>query len=204
MGLKDITKGRGDIFRIDPNDLHVREGWNSRDFKDPANQEHVEALALSIAEMGVKEPLKVNWEDGKAWIVNGECRWRACMLAIKRGVPIKSVPVISDDRNANDADRLFQQFLSNTGKPFTDLERARNFKRLLDLGWSQGDIATRSGKSQGWVSQTLALLTMPEPVKQMVTNGQVSPTLAMQVVRQEGKNATQVLQDGLEIGRAHV
>ena len=35
------------------------------DFSDPANKEHVEFLARSIAEVGVKEPLKVTWEDGK-------------------------------------------------------------------------------------------------------------------------------------------
>ncbi len=197
-GLASIAEGRSDVHRIDPRKLTVRKGWNSRDFNAPDNQEHVESLALSIAEKGVITPIRVNWEDGKAYVVNGESRLRACMLLIERGTEVKTVPVIADDRYANDADRLFTQYLENTGKPFTDLERARHFKRLIDLGWQQEDIAKRAGKTQGWVSQTLALLTAPVSVQRMISNGVVSPTLAMQIVREEGSAAEKVLRDGLK------
>jgi ParB/RepB/Spo0J family partition protein len=196
-GLASIAEGRRDVLKIDPRKLSVRSNWNSRDFSDPANLEHIESLANSIAEKGVITPIRANWEDGKAYIVNGECRYRACMLLIERGVDIKTVPVIGDDQFANDVDRLFTQYLENTGKPFTDLERARHFKRLIDLGWQQEDIAKRSGKTQGWVSQTLALLTAPVAVQKMITQGEVSPTLAMQVVRDEGSAAETVLKNGL-------
>lgn len=198
-GLASIAGGGFEGHKIDPRKLQVRSGWNSRNFDDPANVEHIETLANSIAVKGVIEPIKVNWEDGKAFIVNGECRYRACMLAIERGTDIKTVPVIADDRYGNDADRLFTQYLANTGKPFTALETAHNFKRLLDLGWNQDDIAKRAGKTQGWVSQTLALLTAPVAVQAMITNGQVSPSLAMQVVRSEGPTAAETaLKAGLE------
>ncbi len=198
-GIAGIADGRSDLHRVDPRKLVVRQGWNSRNFDDPANIEHIETLANSIAQKGVIEPIKVHWEDGKAYIINGECRYRACMLAIERGTNIKSVPVIVDDRYANDADRLFTQYLGNTGKPFTSLETAHNFKRLLDLGWNQEDIAKKAGKTQGWVSQTLALLTAPVAVQAMITNGQVSPTLAMQIVREEGGTAAEkALKAGLE------
>lgn len=202
-GLKSISEGSADLFKIDPRKLTVRKDWNARDFNDSDNKQHVEALALSIAEKGVITPIRVIWEDNKAYIVNGECRWRACMLLIHRGTDVKTVPVISDDRYANDADRLFTQFLENTGKPFSDLERARNFKRLLDLGWKQEDIAKRSGKTQGWVSQTLSLLTATVAVQQMITEKQVSPSLAMQIVREEGSQAEKVLKDGLETAKAN-
>lgn len=201
-GLKSISEGSADLFKIDPRKLTIRKDWNARDFNDADNKQHVEDLALSIAEKGVITPIRVIWEDNKAYIVNGECRWRACMLLIHRGTDVKTVPVISDDRYANDADRLFTQFLENTGKPFSDLERARNFKRLLDLGWKQEDIAKRSGKTQGWVSQTLALLTAPVAVQKMITEKQVSPSLAMQVVREEGSAAEKVLKNGLEAAKA--
>lgn len=201
-GLASIAEGRSDLHRIDPRKLTIRKDWNARDFNDPDNKDHVEALALSIAEKGVITPIRVNWEDGKAYIVNGECRWRACMLLIERGTEVKTVPVIADDRYANEADRLFTQFLENTGKPFSDLERARNFKRLLDLGWQQEDIAKRAGKSQGWVSQTLALLTAPVGVQKMIAAKEVSPTVAMQVVREQGAKAEQVLKNGLETAKA--
>lgn len=198
-GIAGIAEGRSDLHRVDPRKLVVRQGWNSRNFDDPANIEHIEMLAASIAVKGVVEPIKVQWDKGVAYIINGECRWRGCMLAIERGTEIKTVPVIVDERHGNDADRLFTQYLSNTGKPFTALETARNFGRLLDLGWNQEDIAKRAGKTQGWVSQILALLTAPVAVQTMITNGQVSPSLAMEIVRQEGPTAAEAtLKAGME------
>lgn len=201
-GLASIAGGGFEGHRIDPRKLTVRPGWNSRNFDDPDNITHIEDLSKSIAEKGVVTPIRVNWEDGKAYIINGECRWRACMLLINRGTDVKLVPVIADDRYANDADRLFMQFLENTGKPFTDLERAKNFKTLLDLGWKQEDIAKRAGKTQGWVSQTLSLLTAPSAIQKMITERKVSPSLAMSAVREHGDNAAAVLQEGAEAAKA--
>ena len=75
-GLKSISEGRSDIHKINPKLLNVKPSWNGRDFNEPSNLEHVAQLALSIAEIGVKEPLTVVWEEGKAWLVDGECRLR--------------------------------------------------------------------------------------------------------------------------------
>ena len=197
-GLASISEGRSDIHRIAPSNIHIKAGWNSRDFKDAANIEHVQMLAQSIAEVGVKEPLTVNWEDGKAWLEDGECRLRATLYAIEfLKADIKTVPCKVGERYANEADRLFSQQLRNAGKPFTALEQAKLFKRLLDLGWNQGDIAKKAGMSAARVSQILDYNTMPEGVKVMVQNGQVAPSTAMQVVKAEGSNATAALQQGL-------
>ena len=197
-GLASISEGRSDIHRIDPRKLHVRNGWNSRDFKDPANVDHIQMLANSIAEVGVKEPLTVNWEDGKAWLEDGECRLKACLYAIEfLKADIKTIPCKVGERYANEADRLFNQQLRNSGKAFTALEQAKLFKRLLDLGWNQGDIAKKAGISAARVSQILDYNTMPEGVKTMVQNGQVAPSTAMQVVKAEGSNAVAALTQGL-------
>ena len=47
MALKDFAEGRTDVYKIDPRKLRIKEGWNSRDFSDPANMEHVKTLAAS-------------------------------------------------------------------------------------------------------------------------------------------------------------
>src|SRR6266576_5727438 len=124
-GLASISEGRSDVHRVDPRMLHVKPSWNGRDFNDPDNIQHVEELALSIAEIGVKDPLTVVWEEGKAWLVDGECRLRAALLAIERGAPLKTVPVRSEERGSNDADLLFSQIILNKKQPFKQLELAR-------------------------------------------------------------------------------
>lgn len=196
-GLASISEGRSDIHRINPKLIHIKPNWNSRDFNDPANKEHVEILAQSIAEIGVQEPLTVNWEGGKAWLEDGECRLRATLYAIEHlKADIKTVPVKSGERYANEADRLFSQRIRNSGKPFTVLEDAKLFKRLLGLGWQQGDIAKKAGISAARVSQILDYNTMPEGVKTMVHNGQVAASTAMVVVKAEGSKAEAALKQG--------
>jgi len=202
-GLASISEGRSDVHRVDPRLLHVKPSWNGRDFTDPDNIQHVEELALSIAEIGVKDPLTVVWEDGKAWLVDGECRLRASLLAIERGAPLKTVPVRSEERGSNDADLLFSQIIRNKKKPFAQMELARICKRLCDMGWQQNDIAIKSGVTPARISQLLDLLTMPEPIKQMVTNGQVSASMAQKVVAEHNPvKAVQVLQDAVAVAES--
>lgn len=179
MALKDFAEGRTDVYKIDPRKLRIKDGWNSRDFSDPTNIEHVEMLAKSIADIGVKEPLKVAMEDNIPYVTNGECRYRAIMLCLERGIEIKSVPVMGEDRFANEADRLFTQFVSNSGKPFGPIENAKLFKRLLDMGWQQNDIAKKTGFSGGRVSQLLELLTLPVVLQKFITEGKASASMVL-------------------------
>ncbi len=202
-GIASIAEGRSDIHRINPKLLHVKSGWNSRDFKDPANIEHIETLAKSIAEVGVKEPLTVNWEDGKAYLEDGECRLRAALYAIEfLKADIKTIPCKVGERYSNEADRLFNQHLRNSGKPFSIMENAKLYKRLLDMGWNQGDIAKKAGVSPARISQVLDYNTMPEGVKAMVHNGSVAPSTAMAVVKTEGTQAEAALKQGLTVAKA--
>ena len=202
-GIASLSQGRSDLFRVNPRDLHIKSGWNNRDLTDPTNVEHIDMLAKSIAEIGVKKPLVVYWEDGKAYVSDGHCRLHAAIRAIEvYKAEIKTVPVVTDDRYANEADRIFGQIVHNQGKPFSQLEQAKVFKKLVDLGWQQGDIAKKAGMSAGRVSQILELLTMPEGVKTMVVNGNVSATMAMQTCKNVGTEAEQALKKGLETAKA--
>lgn len=201
-GLASVSQGSSDVFKIDPRELHVKKDWNVRDWDLQENKDHIEQLAQSIMAVGVKQPLTVVWQDNKAWIDDGECRYRACMLAIERGAPLKRVPCIAADRHADIVERRFNRYIANTGKQFNQLETAKDFKYFLDQGWSQEDIAKKAGLSQGRVSQILATLTMPAPVKAMVAAGTVSMGLAVQVHREHGEGATAVLQEGVEAAKA--
>lgn len=195
-GLASISEGRSDLFKIDPRKIEIKEGWNSRDMADPENIAHVDMLAQSIVEIGVREPITVNWEGGKAYVTDGHCRLLATMRAINQyKAEIKTIMVKTEDRYSNEADRVFSQIVRNNGKPFSAMEKAKVYKKLIDMGWQQGDIAKKEGVTSGRVSQILGLLTLPEPIKQMVVAGQVSPTMAVQTVRASGGDGTKAEQD---------
>lgn len=198
-GITSLSEGRSDLLKIDPRKLNIREGWNLRDMTAPDVVEHIDQLAQSISEVGVQVPIRAYWEDGKAWVTSGHCRVAAALRAIDHyKSELKTVPVQIEDRHANEADRIMGQIVHNSGKPFTSLEQAKVFKRLLDLGWQQGDIAKKAGISASRVSQILDLLTLPQAVKAMVSQGTVSATLATATVASNGSKAEQVLKAGLE------
>lgn len=193
MALKDFAEGRTDQYKIDPRKLRIKEGWNSRDFSDPANLAHIEELAKSIAEVGVKRALVVNLEGDVPYLVDGECRYRAVMMAIEKGADIKTVPVVGEDRYANEGDRLFNQFLYNSGKPFGPIENARHFKRLIDMGWQQQDIAKKAGFSGGRVSQLLELLRLPAVLQKFITEGKASSSMVLQVWKKHNEDTALAL-----------
>lgn len=188
MALKDFSEGRTDVYKIDPRKLQIKDGWNSRDFSDPANLQHIEELAKSIAEVGVREPLKVSMEDNIPYVTNGECRYRAVMLCIERGIEVKTVPVMGEDRFANEADRLFTQFVSNSGKPFGPIENAKLFKRLIDMGWQQQDIAKKTGFSGGRISQLLELLRLPIVLQKFITEGRASASMVLNTFKKHNED----------------
>jgi ParB/RepB/Spo0J family partition protein len=179
MAIKNIAQGRSDLYRLDPKLIQVKADWNSRDASDPANANHINELAASIKEIGVKKPLVCYMESDVVYVTDGHCRLAAVMQLVNAGVEIKSVPVMVEDRHSNEADRIFSQIVHNSGKPLTGIEQANVFKRLIALGWAQKDIALKAGISGGRVSQLLELLTLPLVLQKFITEGKASASMVL-------------------------
>lgn len=205
-GIADLASGRSDLYRIDPRVLVVKEGWNCRDVDfDPENADDL-ALALSIGATGVKEPLTVTWQDGQAVITNGHRRRAAALYAIEHfGAEIATVPVRTEDRHTSEADHVFSMIVRNSGKPLSPIEQGRVFKRLVDLGWTEADIAKKSGLSTVWVRQLLELQAAPATVTDLVKEGKVSATLAAERLKKskgDGEKVAEELAEAVEKAKA--
>lgn len=199
-GVKGMTIEVKDQRIVSPFDLHVEAGWNSRDMNDPENLAHIERLALSIAEIGVQEPLKVRFDDGKLKIRNGHCRYFATMLAIlKHGAAIEGVPVITVQKGTNDIDDLFLQATTNDIKPLSGREYGDLIVKIMRKGVSTPEIARRMARSISWVEHKLSLMEADSSTLAKVTSGQVSETLAVDVVRSVGPaKAKEVVEQAIE------
>jgi len=193
--IKDIAKGRSDLYRVSINDLCVKDGWNSRILDDPENVEHIDMLAKSIAEEGVKQPLTVYMEDGKLYIEDGHCRYFAAQKAISEYGASSDMllPVRMGDKDASEADRIFGQILRNSGKPLSPLEMATVFKRLVDLGWSDSDIARKAGVTRVYVGHLITLIEAPKEIIALVRAGLISATLAIETIKEYGDRAAELL-----------
>ncbi len=198
-GLASIAEGSSEVHNVDPRKLKIRANWNSRDFSNPENAAYIEELATSIIELGVKQPLTVTWEKGEAYIDDGECRWRAACLAIERTGTAIRVPVRSEDRYASPQDRLINQRVRNSGKPFTVFEDAAFMKKLVEgYNMTQDEVAKKCNISAARVSQILEYNTVGKVGRDMVANGQASASLVMEVTKNEGTEAEKVLLAGLK------
>lgn len=183
-GIQGIAEGRKDILQIAPHNLHIRPDWNCRDVNFNAEDPDDLALAQSISAVGVKQPLTAIWDQGKAWLTDGHRRLAAALYAIEHlGAEIKSVPVQTENRYASEADRVFSQIVRNNGKALSPIEQARVYKRLMDLGWQEKQIADSIGRTVTWVKGLLELQAAPKQVTDMVRGGQVSATLALNTIR---------------------
>lgn len=199
-GIKDIAVGRSDIFRLDPADIRVREGWNLRNTETAEYKAGIIDLKNQIvAAGGVKEALTVQWEDGAPWLTNGHRRLEAVKLALSEGHEINFVPVQTEGRNVGEVDCILSMILRNSGVPFTPMENAGVFKRLQDLGLTLVQIGEKVGYTEARVRQTIDLLSMPEPVKAHIDAGTVAPTTAAEVVKRVGRErAGSVIEAGVK------
>lgn len=136
------------------------------------DEQELEALASSLREKGVLQPLVVReakGHDGHYEIVAGERRWRAAQIA-----GLHELPVII--RELGDVEVLELALVENLQRAdLNPLEEAQAYRRLVDeFGHAQESIATAVGKSRSHVANTMRLLVLPEAVLEMVRSGQLS------------------------------
>lgn len=207
--VKKATVGisSGDLWKVPFNSLRVIPGFNARE-KDADYKASVREYADSMKANGYDQtnPMKgyVIEEDGEHFIgiTDGHTRYDAIMLARKEGAEIETVPVVTAPRGTSMEDITIALVTANTGKPLKPYAVATVCKRLVGYGMEVKDIATRLGLTKPYVDALLDLLASPKALREMVSSGQVSATLAMETVKKHGKEASKVLSKGVVAAKA--
>jgi ParB family chromosome partitioning protein len=147
------------VSAISPNPRQPRV-----DFDD----EGLAALARSIQEVGVLQPVVVRARDGRYELVAGERRVRAARLA-----GLATMPAIV--REGDDAESLREALIENIHRQdLAPLELAAAFQELLEeLGVTQETMAERLGYSRSHVANTIRLLSLPGEVQQLLAEGRI-------------------------------
>ncbi|MHB8148482.1 MAG: ParB/RepB/Spo0J family partition protein [Vulcanimicrobiaceae bacterium] len=193
-GARGFAAGTFVGLHLAPHTIKVEPGFNVRDFDAPENQEHVKTLAESIKAVGVQVPIKVRFTNGEFFLVDGESRLRATLLAIADGAPIKTIPAVQEAKFVSEAERVAGLLTHNSGKRLNQIERGEAFARLARFGWTETEIAQKTGITPSYVTSILLLHAAPTTVKRLVLDGKVSSTVAIQAIRAHGDNAVAVLE----------
>jgi ParB family chromosome partitioning protein len=132
----------------------------------------LDELASSIKQHGLLQPILARPIEGQTdlyEIIAGERRWRAAQKASLHEAPV-IIQTLSDTQALEIAlvENLQRQDL-------TALEEAEGYQRLIDeFRHSHGELGQLVGKSRSHVANMLRLLSLPEPVKAMMRDGQLS------------------------------
>jgi ParB family chromosome partitioning protein len=121
-------------------------------------QEGLDALAASLGEQGVLQPVLVRpTAGGKYELVAGERRWRAARLA-----GMSTIPALVRDRG--DAASLEVALIENMAREdLNPIEEARACAALVEeLGLTRAEVGRRVGRSRVAVSNLLRLLDLPD------------------------------------------
>lgn len=141
---------------------------NPRQPRTNFDDETLRALAASIREVGVLQPIVVR-RSGEAYeLIAGERRLRAAKLA-----GLATVPVIL--RDSGDADTLREALIENIHRDdLGPIELAEAFRELLEeLGLKQETLAERLGVSRSHIANTIRLLQLPADVQQLLADGRI-------------------------------
>ena len=136
------------------------------------NKNSINELADSIKAKGLVQPLVVrpSPSDANSYeIIAGERRWRAAQIA-----QLHEVPAVI--RNFNDTEALEIAIIENVQRSdLSPIEEAAGYKRLIENhGHTQEDLSGIVGKSRSHIANIIRLLSLPQSIQDMITEGKIS------------------------------
>ena len=184
------------VYKVEPNPNQPRQDFD---------EEELEALAQSIREHGVVQPLTVReLPNGYYQIIAGERRWRASRLANLSEIP--AVIIEADDKKAMEL-ALIENLQRQDLNP---VEEALGYRTLMDdYGLTQEETARRVGKSRPAVANALRLLNLCPEVLNTVRRGALSAgharaVLTLKTPRQQQEAAQKICALDLSVRQAEL
>jgi ParB family chromosome partitioning protein len=151
------------LNKIKPNRFQPRQKFNKA---------KLEELAESIKKHGLAQPILVSPSivPGEYEIIAGERRFRASKIAGNKD--IRAIV----KQGADDKQRFDLALIENLQREDLDpVEEAKAYKRLTEeFGHTHENIAEIIGKDRSVISNTLRLLTLPEDIQNLISEGKIS------------------------------
>lgn len=184
--------GKVPVEFISPNPRNPRRSFSENDLAE---------LAHSIREHGLVQPIVVRPAPvpGRYEIIAGERRWRAAQRA-----GLTDIPVII--REVNDRTALELAIIENVQRSdLNPVEEAMGYQQLIDdHNYTQADLGQVIGKSRSHVANTLRLLKLPQPIRDMLVDGHLSAGHARTLVTASDPTALakRIISEGLSVRQA--
>ena len=184
-------KKSSELKQLKLSEISPDEEQPRRDF----DSEALNALAASIEEHGVLQPIVVTREDGKYKIVAGERRWRAAKIA-----GLDKIPAIV--RSLDSQNRLELSIIENAQREdLNPIELATAYAKLKSqFNLSDEDIAAKVGKSEITVQNTIRLLNLPDDIKHIMVKEKLTEGVMRPLVNRDEKTVRKLVPKIVEEG----
>ena len=163
------------------------------------DDESLRELADSIKEHGVFQPIIVKKSIKGYEIIAGERRCRASKIAGK-----ETIPAII--RSFTDEQMMEIALLENLQREnLSAIEEAIAYRSMIDsLNLTQEELAKKVGKSRSHITNILGLLRLPNEVRSMITNNELTMGHARTISKLESeeemiKLAKQIVEEKLPV-----
>jgi ParB family chromosome partitioning protein len=188
------SRDRG-VMRVPVTQINASPWQPRRTFAPEA----LEELSASVKERGVLQPLLVRRVGSKYELIAGERRWRAATAA-----GLAEVPVIVME--AADKDALELAVIENVQREDLNVvEEAEAYRALAEkFMLTQDQISARTGKARASVANTMRLLNLAAPVRQLLAEKRLSPghgkvLLGVADEEQQRLMALRIVKEGLSV-----
>ena len=132
------------------------------------DEKELNSLSESIKKYGVIQPIVLRKIGEKYEIIAGERRYKASLLA-----GLMKIPAIINQTDDNTSAEI--ALLENLQrKNLTVIEESQSYKKLLDRGFTQDEIANKLGVSQSSIANKLRLLNLPKEVQEALLYNKIS------------------------------
>jgi len=181
--IREHTTWRGEFYKIHFDKIIIREEFNDRE-----NFDNIPELAEQLVAMNrIIKPIMVDiLSDGRAVITDGERRFRAVQYLREQGNhDFDELPAMVNPKETTDIERLMVKITANDSEPFTPLEEAHAYAKLLkaDPNMKPADIAKALGKNRMHVHNRLLLAQITEEEKDLLREKKVSPTTLVDLIK---------------------
>lgn len=144
------------------------------------DEDALRQLAESLKTRGQLQPIRVRWSDSadRYIVIVGERRYRAAILA-----GMETIACVVATGNASPDDLLEDQLVENALRlDLKPIEQANAYRRLLQSrGLSQRQLADRLQIGHASIVRALALLGLPEKIRDAVEAGEIAANTAYEL-----------------------
>lgn len=156
---EDLSSG---IKEVKISEIEPGEGQPRKTF----DKDKINALAESIKEHGLIQPIIVSKEKNCYRIIAGERRWRAAKVA-----GLKTIPVI--EREASQREIMELALIENIQREdLNPIEEAEAYEKLMsEYQLTQEQLSSIVSKSRPTIANSLRLLGCDKPIREMLVSG---------------------------------